>query len=371
MSDAPLPGQSRDTLDTPALVLDLDRLERNIERMKRLLSGSALAVRPHVKTHKSPEVARRQLAAGARGVCCAKLGEAEVMAAAGIDDLLVTTPIAGRAKLARLAALAKRARLSVVADDGVAIAELSAAVSAAGGSLTVVIEVNVGQDRCGVAPGPEAARLAQAVARLPGLRFGGLQGYHGRLQGIARYETRRSEVRAALDRLLDSADRVRAAGIEVPVLTGGGTGSVAMDLELRGLTELQPGSYVYMDASYGKLEWDAQGAPIPFEQSIMILGSVVSRPQPARAVLDVGWKSASSDSGPPVPVGLAGASFEFAGDEHGSLRGIEATQLRPGDLVELVPSHCDTTVNLYDRIVVCRGGEVVEVWPIAARGRSQ
>jgi len=358
-------------LDTPALVVDLDRLERNIERMKALIAGTGAALRPHVKTHKSPHVARLQIAAGARGVCCAKLAEAQAMADGGIKDLFVTTPVAGEAKLRRAVELARRARLSVVADDEAAIRALSQAAQAGGVGMAVVVEVNVGQDRCGVPPGPQAARLAQLVEKSPGLRFAGLQGYHGRLQGIPAFEPRRAEVRAALDRLMLSAEPLRRHGIECGVLTGGGTGSVALDLELGGLTELQPGSYVYMDSSYGKLAWDARGTPIPFEQSLTILSSVVSRPVKERAVLDVGWKSASADSGPPAVLGLAGAVFEFAGDEHGTLRGIDAMNLRPGDRVELVPSHCDTTVNLYDRIVACRGDEIVDLWPVAARGRSQ
>lgn len=361
----------KDALDTPALLVDLDRLERNIERMKSLVAGTGVALRPHVKTHKCPQVARMQIAAGARGVCCAKLAEAHAMAAGGIQDLLVTTPIAGEVKLRRLVELARQARLSVVADDEQAIRALSQAAHAAGVSVAVVVEVNVGQDRCGVPPGPQAARLAQLIAKSPGLRFAGLQGYHGRLQGIPAFELRQVEVRTALERLMQSVEHLRRLGIACDVLTGGGTGSVALDLELGALTELQPGSYVYMDSSYGKLAWDASGTPIPFEQSLSILSSVVSRPLKERAVLDVGWKSASSDSGPPAVRGLAGASFEFAGDEHGTLRGIDAMNLRPGDRVELIPSHCDTTVNLYDRIVACRGEEIVEIWPIAARGLSQ
>lgn len=371
MTSGAIAGRHKDTLDTPALLVDLDRLERNIERMQSIVAGAGVALRPHVKTHKCPEIARLQAAAGARGVCCAKLGEAETMAAAGIDDLLVTTPIAGSAKLQRAVEIARRAKLSVVADDAEAIRALSQAAGAGGVSMSVVVEVNVGQDRCGVPPGVEAARLAQLVEKSPGLRFAGLQGYHGRLQGIASYEARRAEVRAALERLMVSVEQLRHHAIACSVLTGGGTGSAALDVELRGLTELQPGSYVYMDSSYGKLAWDMQGAPIPFEQSLSVLSSVVSRPVKERAVLDAGWKSLSCDSGMPVVRGLAGTTFEFAGDEHGTLRGIDAMNLRPGDRVELIPSHCDTTVNLYDRVLVCRGDVVVDAWTITGRGRSQ
>jgi D-serine deaminase-like pyridoxal phosphate-dependent protein len=365
------PPRSKRALDTPALLVDLDRLERNIARMRDLVAGSGLALRPHAKASKCAEVARMQIQAGARGICCAKLAEAEAMVAGGIDDILITTPVAGEPKVSRLAELARRARLGVVADSAEAIRAIDAAAAASGSRVAIVVEVNVGQDRCGVEPGPLAAELAGVVARLKNLELGGLQGYHGRLQGIVSYAERREAVRVALARLLESAKVVRDSGHELRVLTGGGTGSAPSDLEFGGLTELQPGSYIYMDASYGRIEWDANASPVPFEQALSILSSVVSRPVHERAVVDVGWKSASGDSGPPAVRDLDGVTFEFAGDEHGTLRGIEATQLRPGDRVELVPSHCDTTVNLFDRIVACRGDEVVAVWTIGGRGRSQ
>jgi D-serine deaminase-like pyridoxal phosphate-dependent protein len=363
--------RSKQALDTPALLVDLDKLGHNIARMREIVAGSGLVLRPHAKSSKCAEVARMQIEAGARGICCAKLGEAEAMVEAGIDDILITTPIAGEPKVSRLAALARRARIAVVADSADAIRAIDAAAAVGKSRVAVVVEVNVGQDRCGVEPGPVAAELAGVVSQLKNVDFAGLQGYHGRLQGIVSYAERRHEVRLALDRLLLSAAAVRAAGHEVRVLTGGGTGSAPIDLDFHGLTELQPGSYIYMDTSYRRIEWDVNASPIPFEQSLSILSSVVSRPVAQRAVVDVGWKSASVDSGAPTVRNLEGVAFEFAGDEHGTLRGIEATQLRPGDRVELVPSHCDTTVNLYDRIIGCRGEEVVTVWEIGGRGRSQ
>lgn len=363
--------QRKSTLDTPALIVDLNKLERNIARMSGLVNGSGLALRPHAKASKCAQIARMQIQAGAVGICCAKLSEAETMIAGGIDDVLITTPIAGEPKVSRLAALATRARVAVVADSAEAIRAIDAAASARGARVTVVIEVNVGQDRCGVEPGPSAANLAGEIARLRNIEFGGLQGYHGRLQSTVSYAARRDAVRMALDRLLITTEAVRAGGHEVRVLTGGGTGSAPIDLEFRGLTELQPGSYIYLDTNYGRIEWNANAQQIPFEQSLTILSSVVSRPVSGRAVVDVGWKSASVDSGPPAVRDLDGVTFEFAGDEHGTLRGIESVQLRPGDRVELVPSHCDTTVNLYDRIAVCRGDEIVAFWEITGRGRSQ
>jgi len=365
-------GRPLAEVDTPALVVDLGAFERNLERMRSLVAGSKAALRPHAKAGKSPEIARRQLAAGARGICCAKLAEAEVMAAGGIGDILITTPVVDAAKITRLIALRRDARIAVVADDERNLESLSTATSAAGVALDIVIEVDVGQGRCGVLPGPRAAELAERAARLPGLAFRGLQGYHGAIQGLKSCADRKAEVARALERLLDSVRHVRARGLEPAVLTGGGTGSAAIDLALGGLTELQPGSYIFMDASYRAIAWDDAGAPPPFESALFVLAGVVSRPTVDRAIVDVGWKSASCDSGPPVLRDLPGARFEFGGDEHGKLHlGDDARQLRHGDRVVLIPSHCDTTVNLHDRYVVVRGDTVVDIWPIAGRGRSQ
>jgi D-serine deaminase-like pyridoxal phosphate-dependent protein len=358
-------------LDTPVLLLDRDALERNISRMRDLAAKAGLKYRPHAKSHKSPVIAGMQLAAGAAGVCCAKLGEAEVMAASGVPDILITTEVVGRSKLMRLMAAARQSHVAVVADDERNIAELAGAAQTAGLRLDVLIEVDIGQGRCGVQPGPEAARLAQVVAGSRWLRFRGLQGYQGAIQMTAGFGDREAQVRQALGRLMETAELVRKSGIEVEVLTGGGTGSSIIDGALHGYTELQPGSYVFMDSKYRGIEWPG-GATQPFETSLTVLGTVISRPAPDRAIVDVGLKAASSDHGPIAPVGLAGATYAFAGDEHGHVR-FEGGRcpLAVGDRVTFVPSHCDTTVNLYDRYIVTKGGYVEDVWDIAARGRVQ
>ena len=358
-------------LDTPVLLIDADALERNIQRMRTLAADAGISYRPHAKSHKSPVLARMQLDAGAQGICCAKLGEAEVMAAAGIPDILITTPVVGRSKLQRLVNAAQQSRISVVADDADNISDLAAAAQTAGIRLDVLVEVDVGQGRCGVPPGPEAARLARLIGDTRWLRFKGLQGYQGAIQMTTSIAERETATRAALELLAATADEVRAAGIEIDVLTGGGTGTSVIDVALAGLTELQPGSYIFMDSRYAAIEWSG-GVPTPFENALTVLGTVVSRPAADRCIVDVGYKAASSDGGTPLPLGLDGAVFSFAGDEHGQLQFTDGA--RPpdiGDKVSFVPSHCDTTVNLYDQFMVTRDDRVEAMWEISARGRVQ
>jgi 3-hydroxy-D-aspartate aldolase len=364
-------GAAKEQVDTPALLIDLDILERNIAAMAALAANTGIRLRPHVKTHKSPLIAHRQIAAGAEGVCCAKVSEAEVMVAGGVRDVMVTTPVVTPEKIRRLTALAGQATVHVVADDLQNLRRLSEAAVEAEATLHLVVEIDVGQHRCGLAPGPAAADLADEIARLPGLTFRGLQGYHGALQQMVEFDRRNAEIRHALDLLLESADAVRRRGHAVEVLTGGGTGSSAIDIGFHGLTELQPGSYVFMDCTYRRIHWGADGSPVPFGNALSILTSVVSCNSADRIVVDAGWKSASCDSGMPVLKAIDGGTFAFAGDEHGKLSLPPGTRISAGDKLELLPSHCDTTVNLYDRYVCVRNGKVEALWPVAARGRIQ
>ena len=357
-------------LDTPVLLVDAAALERNIARMRDLATEAGLALRPHAKAHKTPVIARMQIEQGAVGVCCAKLGEAEVLAAGGVPDILITTEVVGPSKVARLMQAASLAQVAVVADNERNIAELAAAAQTAGQHLDVLVEVDVGQGRCGVPPGPEAARLARLIADSGWLRFCGLQGYQGAIQMTGDYTEREAQVTAALDKLQATASLVREAGLEIDVLTGGGTGTSIIDGGLKGLTEIQPGSYIFMDSNYDRIGWQG-GASQPFENALTILGTVISRPEANRVIVDVGYKAASVDSGTPRPVDLPGATFTFAGDEHGQLAFDRPSPLDVGDKVTLHPSHCDTTVNLYDHFMVTRDGVVEDVWEIAARGRVQ
>ena len=358
-------------LDTPVLLADGDAVERNMARMAKLVADAGIAWRPHAKAHKSPGVAKMQIAAGACGICCAKLGEAEVMAAGGSKDILITTPVIGLSKLMRLMQIANQATISVVADDASNIEEMSMCAHTAGVRPDVVIEVDVGQGRCGVQPGEAALELAIKAMQADWLNFKGLQGYQGSIQMTESFAARKQAADDALGKLTATAALIRDAGIPCDYLTGGGTGTSVIDVAAGGLTELQPGGYLFMDARYREIEWD-DGNRTPFEQSLTVLTSVVSRPADNRCILDMGLKAVSSDGGAPVPLAVPGASFKFAGEEHGELTWQDgACPLALGDKVSFVPTHCDTTVNLYDRFIVTSGDEVTGVWDIAARGRLQ
>lgn len=319
------------------------------------------SVRPHAKTHKSPIVARLQLDRGAIGLCCAKLGEAEIMADANVGPLHITTEIAGEPKISRLVALRRRADVMVAVDDLDTARALSDAMRAARLTLDVLVDVNVGQERTGVLP-EGAGELAACITSLPGLRFRGIQAYEGHLQHVYWEPERRLKWRFCADQMLAAHDDVMKRGLEVEILSTAGTGTCAFAAELPEVTEVQAGSYPFMDCDYANVRG------LPYESSLTVLASVVSRQRGDTAVIDAGWKALSTDSGAPVVKGRPELEYASKGDEHGGVRG---AHLVPGDRIELVPSHCDTTVNLYDEYVCVRKGVVEAVWPIAARGRIQ
>ncbi|NNJ11546.1 DSD1 family PLP-dependent enzyme [Chloroflexales bacterium ZM16-3] len=359
-----------DDLDTPALLVNLDLMEANIAALFAQLRPSGVRVRPHLKTAKCPEVARILAAAGARGFCVAKLGEAEVMAAAGIDDLLITSEIAGAPKLRRLAALhAAHPQVRVVVDSVVGARLLDDAVAGSPTPLKVLIELDVGQGRCGAAPGEPARALARAIAGLPHLRLVGLQGYEGHLQHSADHRERDARVDAAMAQLTATADLLRADGHAIDQVTTGGTGTCERCASHPGVSEVQPGSFVFLDRAYR----DALGPQGGYANALTVISTVISRPVAGRAVLDAGLKALPTDMGNAEPVGLPGVSYCPGGDEHGILTWANDADpgLAIGDRVALIPGHIDTTVNLFDVYHAQRGGEVVAIWPIAARGRSQ
>jgi D-serine deaminase-like pyridoxal phosphate-dependent protein len=368
------PGMPFDEIDTPALIVDLDALERNLRAMAETLAPTGIRLRPHAKTHKSPVIARRQLALGAVGVCCQKVSEAEVLVDGGVDDVLVTNEVVGARKLERLAALARRARIGVCVDDARNARDISAAAVRFGAEIEVMVEIDVGAGRCGVAPGEPAVKLAEAVAALPGLSFGGLQAYHGAAQHLRRAEEREAAISRAAGLTRETMELLGKAGLACRTVGGAGTGTYLLEAGSGVWNELQCGSYVFMDADYAR-NLDAEGKPFAdFEQALFVLATVMSRPAEGRAVLDAGLKALAFDSGPPVVHGRAGVSYEGASDEHGKL-GFAAGKaaLRPGERVLLIPGHCDPTVNLHDWYVAVRGlhweGAFVEaVWPVAARG---
>ena len=358
---APDPGTPLERVDTPALILDLDALERNLDRMAAFGRRTGKRVRPHAKTHKSPRIGRMQLDRGAVGLCCAKLGEAEVLADAGLGPLLVTTEIAGEPKVSRLVALRKRADVMGVVDDLDAARALSEAMRAAGLVLDVLVDVNVGQQRTGLPPAL-VGTLATCVASLPGLRLRGVQGYEGHLQHIYSENERRDAWRESAARLLKAVETIRALDLPVEIVSTAGTGTCGFAAELPEVTEVQAGSYPFMDRDYATVEG------LPYEVALTVLSSVVSRVHADTAIVDAGWKALSTDSGMPEVKGRPDLVYAPKGDEHGGVRG---ASLVPGTRIEIVPSHCDTTVNLYDEYVCVRRGVVEAVWPIAARGRIQ
>jgi D-serine deaminase-like pyridoxal phosphate-dependent protein len=364
---------SRRALNTPVLVVDLDVLEANIAAMARKAAAGAARLRPHAKTHKSVDIARRQVAAGAFGLCCAKLGEAEALAAGDIPNLHITSPVVSAPAIARLVALNDRSPgLSVVADHPDNVAALAQAASVER-PLTVFVDVDPGIRRTGVANDSDAVALARQIAAAPSLRFGGVQKYCGREQHIGDFAERRAAIVAQTEALSGTIAALTAAGLAPPVVTGGGTGTHEIDLELGVFNELQVGSYVFMDDQYLACRLAAEPGET-YGRSLMVEARVVSANHGPLVTVDAGFKAFSTDADPPQVLAGAGegARFAFMGDEHGAViaPGV-GERLRPGDMVTLAVPHCDPTVNLYESYHVVRGDTLVDIWPVSARGRSR
>lgn len=360
----------RDALPTPALIVERAALDRNIRAMADFARAAGLALRPHAKTHKSAEIARRQIAAGAVGVCCAKLGEAEALAAEGIANILITSPIVAGQAVVRLAALNRcTSGLTVVVDHPTAVTRIAEATGTT--QLGVMIDIDPGIHRTGVTSPIAAVDLARSIAAHPALIYRGVQFYCGAQQHIADYAGRRAAIVQRTAYLQTVLDALAAAGFAAPLVTGGGTGSFAIDAGLGVLTELQAGSYVFMDREYGDCEF-AEAAP-RFEPALAIDTRVISANTPGLVTLDAGLKAMATEAGPAVV--MAGADlasrFAFMGDEHGCLITAPGASDPPLDArITLQPPHCDPTVNLYDRYAVCDGEVVIGFWPVTARGRS-
>jgi 3-hydroxy-D-aspartate aldolase len=367
------PGMALREVDTPALIIDLDAFERNLRRMSEAVGKAGVRLRPHAKTHKSPIIARQQIALGAIGVCCQKVSEAEVMVQGGIGDVLVSNEVVGAGKLDRLAALARNARIAVCVDDIDNVAEIAAAAERFDVKLGVLVEIDVGAKRCGVAPGEPARRIATAIARSNSLHFAGLQAYHGSAQHLRSYDERRDAIKQAAEATRGTIDLLASEGLRCDIVGGAGTGTFELEAASGVYNELQAGSYIFMDADYGRNRKANGTAFDTFEHALFVLASVMSRPNDERAVVDAGHKTAAVDSGPPEPFGLPGVVYRRPSDEHGVLVSEGGRLPRRGDRVLLVPGHCDPTVNLHDWYVCVRGlhgadPQVEAVWPIAARG---
>jgi D-serine deaminase-like pyridoxal phosphate-dependent protein len=373
--NSPLVGQAGGAreLATPALVVDLPSFERNVVAMQEHCNRAGVKLRPHAKTHKCAEIARRQMKAGAVGQCVAKLGEAEALAEAGIDGLLVTSPVVTAQAFARVAKLnARLGDFMVVADSAVCVDGFAQAARASGKRLMVLVDVDIGLHRTGIAPGEPAAALARKIAADPQLQFMGLQGYAGQLQHVPVFEDRRVQSLAAMKLLGDTRDQIVAAGIPCPIVSGGGTGTFNIDPEARVLTELQAGSYIFMDKQYGEVRI-ANAAPLSFEMSLFVQTTVISATMPGLVTTDAGLKSFATEAGAPIISSGApeGASFFFFGDEQGGIMLGGADKVLPlGTALRCVVPHCDPTVNLYDAYHVVDGDRLVAIWPIEARGKS-
>ncbi len=357
-------GMPVEALETPVLIVDLDTMERNLNKMMSILDGSQLKLRPHLKTAKSPAIAHLMIQAGAVGICCAKLAEAEVMANAGITDILLTSEVAGVGKYERLVALAARVpEFKAVVDSSHAIESIAAIARERGVTVKLMIELDVHTGRSGqVTPGG-VLELADMVRVTDGVELAGIHAYAGHAQ-VKPAESRKGLNEPAMEILRETVELLREHNHPIPILSGGGTGSVRLDVEAGILNEVQAGSFLLLDTAY-------RDAGVEFENALSCLSTIISRPTPERAVCDAGLKTLSRDGGTPEVSGRPGVSYLRGSDEHGSLAvdpdGLDA-DLNVGDVISILPSHVCTTINLHDVMVGIRDGVVETIWPIEARG---
>jgi 3-hydroxy-D-aspartate aldolase len=339
-------------IPTPALLLDLDAFEANLQLMAQRVKQSGKQLRPHAKAHKCVEIARRQIAAGAVGVCVATVDEAELMASAGIGGILLTSPLADPRKMARVVAT----DAMVVLDHLTHVEWYNAVARSAERTIDVVVDLDVGDHRTGASSKAQAIEIAQAVDHASHLRFRGLQGYSVSGSHGATFEERMQISRAAFDIAISTRDALMGLGLRTEILTGGSTGTWDVDTQLPEVTELQSGSYVLMDIAYGKLG-------LPFRHALTVLTTVVSANHDGFVTVDGGFKAFSTDRGyGPSAAGLPGSQYRWGGDEFGYLDEVPKPNL--GNKIEFIPPHCDPTVNLYTRIYACRGDAVEAVWPV-------
>ncbi|HEY0121200.1 MAG TPA: DSD1 family PLP-dependent enzyme [Rhizobium sp.] len=361
------PGMSEADVDTPALIIDLDAMESNLDRMAAFCRTSGLKLRAHAKTHKSPVIAHWQIERGAVGQCVQKTGEAEVLAWGGVQDILVSNEVVSARKLARLAALSRMSNIAVCADNAAVIDQIEAAAEANGMRMTVLVEIDVSGGRCGVETGEPAAALAAHIANSRHLIFGGLQSYHGGAQHLRTEGERSDAIAQTVLRTADTIEAIRKRGLECAIVGGAGTGTFAHEAASGVYNELQAGSYLFMDADY------ARNRPAPdFQQSLFVLSTVMSAARNGIAVLDCGHKGVAVDSGLPLVHARQDIEYVGASDEHGSLAlRSDLGTLAIGETLRLVPGHCDPTVDRYDWYVGMRGKRVECVFPVAARGMMQ
>ncbi|PWG16770.1 3-hydroxy-D-aspartate aldolase BhcC [Salibaculum griseiflavum] len=367
------PGMNAADIQTPALVLDLDALERNIKKMGDYAKAHGMRHRTHGKMHKSVDVQNlQQELGGACGVCCQKVSEAEVFARGGITDILVSNQVRDPAKIDRLARLpGLGARTIVCVDDIANVAELSAAAQEHGTQIECLVEIDCGAGRCGVTTTADVLEIAKAIDAAPGLKFSGLQAYQGAMQHLDSYDDRKAKIDVAVAMVREAVDALKVEGLDCDIVGGGGTGSYYFESNSGVYNELQCGSYAFMDADYGRI-LDKDGNRIDrgeWENAFFILTSVMSHAKPDKAIVDAGLKAQSVDSGLPVIFGRDDVEYIKCSDEHGVVAD-PAGALRINEKLRLVPGHCDPTANVHDWYVGVRGDTVECVWPVSARGRA-
>jgi D-serine deaminase-like pyridoxal phosphate-dependent protein len=361
-------GRPVTDLETPVLLVDLDAFERNVARMRQVIIGDAgIAWQPHTKGIKTPALAHKLLQSGALGVTCAKLGEAEVMAAAGIRDILIANEVVGASKVARLARLVHHADVIVAVDGTEQVEALDRAARDAGTRIRVLVEVNIAMNRAGVEPGAPVVMLAERVAACPGLRFAGLMGWEGGgIAGLRDPVEKRRAIETAVGRLTETADRCRAAGLPVDIVSCGGTGTYWISAKLPGVTEVQAGGGVFGDAHY------RTNYGVDHECALTILTTVLSRPTPTRVVCDAGWKSMARVPMLPEPLRVGAVKSVALSAEHTTIELAEAAPApRVGEHVEFVAGYSDATVFLHDDLYGVRGRRLEAIWPILGRGRTR
>ncbi len=368
--DTPIPVEE---VPTPALLIDVATMELNLAKMAAHAEEQGISLRPHTKTHKCPLLAKRQMEMGAVGVCCAKVGEAEVMVEAGIEEVLITSPVVTDDKIGRVVALSnKSSEVALVVDNRPAAERLNEAAAAQGATQRVLVDLDVGTRRTGIATGEPALELARKIDALPNLDLRGLQAYAGHLMHVHGHAERQARSLEALEAAVETRRLIEADGIAVSVLSGGGTGTWDIDSEVDGMTDLQVGSYLFMDEQYRRIGSRHGAVFDDFETSLFVVVTAISQPVPEMITTDGGYKAFASDADRPQLADLAGVVYGWGGDEHGMLRIADAP--RPpqlGDRLWCVTPHCDPTVNLYDVYYPVRDGRVEELWPISARGKSQ
>lgn len=367
--DEPIPVEQ---LQTPALVIDLDVFERNLARMQDYLSDNSIALRAHTKMHKCPVIANKQVAAGARGVCAAKISEAEIMCDGGIEDVLVTSPLATDEKIGRFVEARKdHDGLKLVVDHEQSVALLNERAAAEGITIDVFVDIDPGMGRTGIEAGESTLRLVETVGEATHLNFAGIQMYAGNCMHVEGYQARQSKYTKVMQKGVETLQLLKGHGIDVPIVSGGGTGTYNMEAGLGFINELQAGSYAFMDIEYRDIGGQESEIYSDFEVSLFVLVTAISQPQSRLITVDGGFKSFASDKMAPQFRDVEGVVYHWGGDEHGIIQlDNPSRQISLGDKLMMLTPHCDPTVNLHDFYFPYRDGLVREVWPVSARGFS-